>query len=116
MFQWYIPLYTILLFIACCLKLSPSKHLTSYLHHILVFAVFVISINFIFKTTNASINNPSAFINFTNGARVRTYLRAGKILYEEYPQATLMTTEIGGLGYSFEGKFLMRLDWHHLTF
>jgi hypothetical protein len=106
MFQWYIPLYTIPILIACFIGASSIKHLTVYLNKTLVFVLFLMSVIFFISTTYASTHNPGVFINFTSGARVRTYIKVGKILFEEYPYATLMTTEIGGLGYSFEGKIL----------
>ncbi|HSB66952.1 MAG TPA: hypothetical protein VLD65_10255, partial [Anaerolineales bacterium] len=40
---------------------------------------------------------------FLFSARVRNYLQVGRQLYEKYPQARLMTSEIGGIGYSFQG-------------
>lgn len=40
---------------------------------------------------------------FLFSARVRNYVEIGKQLYEKYPQARLMTSEIGGIGYGFQG-------------
>jgi hypothetical protein len=37
---------------------------------------------------------------------VKAYLNIGTILNDEYPNATLLTSEIGGLGYAFRGRIL----------
>lgn len=105
-FQWYIPMYTIPLFIACFMNFSSTKYKTDYIYWVPIFTLFFISVLFITKSVYASMEDPSAFTNFISGSRVRTYLRVGNILYEEYPNESLMTTEIGGLGYSFSGEIL----------
>jgi len=40
------------------------------------------------------------------GARVQRYLEVGSMLYQHFPDARLMTSEIGGLGASFKGEIL----------
>jgi hypothetical protein len=54
----------------------------------------------------ASTFDPSFFSLFENNARVKVYLQVGSILNEEYPNAKLLTSEIGSLGYSFKGEIL----------
>jgi hypothetical protein len=39
-------------------------------------------------------------------ARVHEYLKIGMLLNNACPKATLLTSEIGGLGYSFHGRIL----------
>jgi hypothetical protein len=48
----------------------------------------------------------TAYQHFAEGARVRKYLEVGRKLKARYPDAALMTTEIGGLGYGFGGRIL----------
>lgn len=54
----------------------------------------------------ASFYNRSKFSLFESGSRVKLYLKVGEILNEEYPNAKLLTSEIGGLGYTFKGEIL----------
>ncbi|MEA3349876.1 MAG: hypothetical protein U9Q82_04570 [Chloroflexota bacterium] len=42
----------------------------------------------------------------TSGARVQRYMEVGSVLNRIFPTARLMTSEIGGLGYSFRGELL----------
>jgi hypothetical protein len=41
-----------------------------------------------------------------DGIRVQRYLEVGKELYTLFPNARLLTSEIGGLGYSFRGEII----------
>jgi hypothetical protein len=59
---------------------------------------------FIGTTFYSSVYRPNAFVLFESGSRVKMYLMVGKIINEDYPNVTLLTSEIGGLGYSFQGK------------
>jgi len=79
-----------------CPRLSPSS----------VLFVLLLSIPFnlnLIQTTIAAAGHPYLYTGFETGARVRNYLEVGSNLYADYPNATLMTSEIGGLGYSFKG-------------
>lgn len=40
------------------------------------------------------------------GMRVDRYLQVGSLLYQKYPQARLLTSEIGALGYAFKGEII----------
>jgi hypothetical protein len=44
--------------------------------------------------------------NIAPGLRVQRYLEVGKVLYAVYPNARLLTSEIGGLGYTFKGEII----------
>ena len=41
-----------------------------------------------------------------SGARVKMYQKIGNLLNTEYPHKTLLTSEIGALGYTFQGEIL----------
>jgi hypothetical protein len=43
---------------------------------------------------------------FAESARVHEYRRIGAALYQQCPSGTLMTSEIGGLGWGFRGTIL----------
>lgn len=106
LFEWYTPLYTIPILVACFLY----SHLIAYPRNIIIkiplITLFLLSIVFISSIVNAEFYNPNSFILFGGGARVKTYLEVGEILNHEYKNATLLTSEIGGLGYSFKGKII----------
>jgi hypothetical protein len=105
-FTWYSPLYMIPLLVACFL----CSNLTPYPKNIIVKSLFggilLISAFSITRSFYASTKDPSAFDQFEPGSRVKVYRFIGSILYDEYPNATLLTSEIGGLGYAFKGEIL----------
>ena len=104
-FTWYKPLYMLPFFLACFLysHLPDCGH-KNILSKATLSAFFLISTISTLQIAYASICDPSAFSLFMGGLRVKTYLATGKILNDEYPTATLLTSEIGGLGYSFRGR------------
>lgn len=105
-FGWYVPLYMIPLTTAVSLMVVTA----SRLYHKLVCALFLfyLSISCVFSgyVLYAAFDHPGQFDRFEEGARVRTYKHIGRVLNSEYPQATLLSSEIGGLGYEFTGKIL----------
>ncbi|MDD2998051.1 MAG: hypothetical protein PHV05_03245 [Candidatus Riflebacteria bacterium] len=101
-FTWYKPLYMLPLFIACFLYSHLGR--TNILSKATLSAFFLISTISTLQIAYASICDPSTFSLFMGGLRVKTYLATGKILNDEYPTASLLTSEIGGLGYSFRGR------------
>jgi hypothetical protein len=68
--------------------------------------LFVFDLFLFVQFCYAAILDQGEYVLFESGARVRTYLETGRLLYEEYPNATLLTPEIGGLGYTFRGEIL----------
>ena len=49
---------------------------------------------------------PGNMAGFAESARVHEYRRIGAALYQQCPSGTLMTSEIGGLGWGFQGTIL----------
>jgi hypothetical protein len=101
-FDWYIPLFMLPITISLILfslKYSENKILST-----LSFILFVFSSISILITFYSAFHKPGYFVLFESGSRVKMYLTIGKIINEEYPNATLLTSEIGGLGYSFNKK------------
>jgi hypothetical protein len=105
-FEWYIPLYAVPFLIACFLSAFARKHpRTTITRNLLNLLMLVASISLV-GILYASFGHPSAFYYFEYGSRLKVYLNVGAMLKEEYPNATLLTSEIGGLGYSFNGRIL----------
>jgi len=102
LFDWYIPLYMLPIVVSLFLYLSkyPKHKILGALHFVLLL-FSVISIGRTIYSTSYKFNH---FVLFESGSRVKVYLSIGKIINEDYPNATLLTSEIGGLGYSFHGK------------
>ena len=105
-FDWYIPLYSVPILLACVLYstlvIQPFQII---LKSLLVITSFIALVS-IFTTLLSALSNPSYFSLFESGSRVRTYLMVGNILNEDYPNKALLSSEIGGLGYSFPGEML----------
>ena len=57
-------------------------------------------------STVASFGPTERYLFFASNARVRQYLEVGARLYERFPDATLMSSEIGGLGHAFKGRIV----------
>jgi hypothetical protein len=70
------------------------------------FVLFVIGLVVLIQFSIAAFWDPGTFVQFESGSRVKTYLAVGRILSMEYPGAILLSSEIGGLGYSFPGQVL----------
>jgi len=102
-FEWYQALYTIPMFLSCFTLYEKTKIKVIKIH-LIVFTV-ILSIG-LFSTLLASLGQYQRYSYFVGGSRVKTYLNVGKILYSEYPDSELLTSEIGGLGYSFKGKII----------
>lgn len=106
MFDWYYPLFTVPILVSFFLYANDAEYPQSIVAKVILFFLSFTSIISVSQTIFASINNPQTFSLFGNGSRVKTYLIIGEVLYEEYPNATLLSPEIGGLGYSFRGEIL----------
>lgn len=98
--SWYMPLYELPLFFSVLIFSGLRRRLAvTILVSILVSPfVYQLSRNFV-----ASFGQHQFYTDFSEGARVRKYLEVGRRLHSEYPNARLLTSEIGGLGYGFRG-------------
>jgi len=121
-FEWYMPLYSIP--IAFGVYYYAEKITTFFLNKeyvettqkknkyqvipIVLLAV-IITINplaSLIQNTYAAIYDMSKNSSAATGMRVQRYMEVGRILYTLYPDARLLTSEIGGLGYSFHGEII----------
>lgn len=103
-FEWYTPLFIIPLLMALILGASKEVFTRNTAAIGLQVVPFLMSLFLFVQFSYAAVFDPGSYVLFENGARVKTYLQAGRILYEAYPGAALLTSEIGGLGYAFQGK------------
>ena len=104
LFDWYIPLYMIPISTAYFSYSYLIKFPRNIIISLLLFFLFSLSAISVSTTIYSAFYKPSAFILFESGARVKMYLAVSKIINEDYPNATLLTSEIGGIGYCFKGK------------
>ncbi len=104
---WYYPLFLLPVMIGlfACAVGAPKK-----IHFLVFAAVFLLFEPFIADATRIAlygVTGKKVYIpHFDSTARVRQYLAISKELYETYPDEILMTSEIGAVGYGFEGYIL----------
>lgn len=104
LFGWYLPLYLIPIFLYLSYAVFKiDKPILLVLLILVLFPFYKESIKTIYASITADY---SKFSNFKSGARVQKYLEISKQLYLKYPNVTLLTSEIGGLGYGFKGYIL----------
>lgn len=96
---WYLPL-VISPVVVSVVPIMAKKRPASIVLSIVASLAFGITL---IQGLAASAISPIFWPDFEAGARVRKYLEVGALLYRQYPTATLLTSEIGGLGYSFKG-------------
>ncbi len=104
LFDWYIPIYMLPLVVAYFSYSYLTAPPRNIVLKMLLAILFVVSALSIISTASAIFNQPDNFELFESGARVKMYLTVGTMINEEYPDASLLTSEIGGLGYSFKGR------------
>jgi hypothetical protein len=101
LFSWYIPLFLVPLVIVWLD--SPATYAAWAKRTLVVVVVAPFLLQLAGNVAAVALERPELSTQFVSGARVRQYLHVGRTLYERFPQAQLMTSEIGGLGYSFRG-------------
>jgi hypothetical protein len=103
-FPWYVPIYTLPLVFGFAVWIVREKQWRLFS----LWALFLAPYLFLFiqAAYAALFEQQQVYKNFKPGARVRQYLAVGAQLKHKFPNARLLTSEIGGLGYAFEGKVL----------
>lgn len=99
---WYVPL-VVSPIVVSIVPVMTKKKAASIALAIVASVVFSMSL---VRGLAASAISPVLWPDFETGARVRKYLEVGEWLYRQYPEARLLTAEIGGLGYSFKGTII----------
>jgi len=100
-FTWYKPLYLLPIVFTLLTIISSRKNIPLILLLILITGSHLINmIKYSFEAVFSKISLPQT----AEAARVENYLRIGKMLNDKYPGKTLLTSEVGALGFSFEGE------------
>lgn len=105
-FPWYSPLYLTPLLGALALGLKrPYAGWSASAARVLAAPLLVVwTVAFVQVLLSSFV--PRMFPDYEANARARSYLRIGSELHAKYPDAHLMTSEIGALGYAFGGFIL----------
>lgn len=102
-FDWYTPLYSVPLVIAVsAVSLQKKNYVLAFFSIILIIKpviFFSTSLPYSIKPENKSTLSVAS-------ARVGNYIEIGRWLNKYYPERTLLTSEIGGLGFGFKGKII----------
>jgi hypothetical protein len=102
-FPWYSPLVLAPL-AAASLSVAQRSHRALALVALLLWVPFVVELA---PSASAVLRNrPDDYRYFRVNARVGQYIQVGEALFEAYPAATLLSSEVGGLGYGFRGSIL----------
>ena len=106
-FLWYDPLFMVpILIVNGYVLLTSTTPGERTFQKILLAPMVIASALIISQYLAAGALNPAYFPAFSEGARSRQYISIGTSLYARYPNANLMTSEIGGLGYGFKGEII----------
>jgi len=100
-FPWYRPLYFGLLFLPALIGAIRSRKLEPYLWLAAALLPLLYDLG---GSVIAACGRPEAARHFLEGARARQTSEVAAELYREYPHATLMTSEIGAVGFGFRGR------------
>jgi hypothetical protein len=103
LFQWYIPMILVPLAVGMCVVLPRKK---MYAALLLLMAVHRIPVSAVREAYGVLERDPAQYRHFTEGARVRQYLHIGTELSSLFPNAALMTPEVGALGWTFGGRII----------
>jgi len=100
-FPWYRPLYFSLLFLSGFIGAALSARPIAYLGLLVCAAPFLYELG---ASASAALGNPENARHFLEGARARRTVAIAADLYQKYPHAVMMTSEIGAVGFGFRGR------------
>lgn len=100
-FPWYRPLYFSFLFLTGLLGAARAPTRRAYLG---VAAAALPFLHDLRGSLVAAHGQPEMARHFLEGARARRTRALAAELYRDYPDAVLMTSEIGAVGFDFRGK------------
>lgn len=107
-FHWYAPLVyvPVLVGMALMILLDPStlRKAAASLFLVLIFLNIYEHLGLLIRS--GLTNDSSRVFLLSESARAHTYLAVGRALYRACPHSELLTSEIGALGYSFQGEIL----------
>jgi hypothetical protein len=103
LFQWYVPLILLPLAVAMCALLRDKK---TYAILLLLAAIHRFPASAMREAYGLLVRDPSQHPSYAEGARTRQYLHIGTDLSALFPDAVLMTPEVGALGWTFRGRVI----------
>jgi hypothetical protein len=101
-FPWYTPLFNVPL--AWCAAVGVSRARRPWSSALFLLVLVVPSAWGLASSGRAVLGRPDAYRYFDSNARTRKYIEVGRRLVARYPDATLLSSEIGGLGWGFSGR------------
>jgi hypothetical protein len=109
-FEWYLPLYTVALaWPMLAAALDPATGSLSVVSRrlaglgalaLFIWPAFVGFAGYV----RGAVVNPAYAPGFLQGARVRRYIEVGRTLFASFPDQVLLTSEVGGLAFAFDGR------------
>jgi hypothetical protein len=103
-FPWYVPLVAVPVTFALCVMAARSRMLVAWAALVVIIALpHAVTLA---HSSLAAAGEFDRYAFFAQNARARKYLETGKRLFERFPDARLMSSEIGGLGYTFKGRII----------
>jgi len=100
-FVWYAPLFTLTLSIVAATTVTRGIVPSRVLSGLILAPLFSVGLLCLVGVVHLS-----WYPLFESGARVRQYLHVGSMLEASFPHARILTSEIGGLGFSFGGTIV----------
>ena len=106
-FPWYIPIYTLPLLASYGLALTGGNRRLRCVVALLATFMAVGPLTYAGREAFGLVTGrPSLYRDYWTGLRVRRYLEIGANLAQRYPGTTLMTSEVGALGWEFGGRII----------
>jgi hypothetical protein len=103
-FPWYVPLFAVPFTFALYAAAARTRLVAAYIGLLLIIGLpHVMTLG---GSALAAAGHPSLYRYFAQNARALKYLETGERLYERFPEARLMSSEIGALGYTFRGRII----------
>jgi hypothetical protein len=104
LFEWYLPIIFVPLAVSSVLLPAPRRRLCVAV--LLLIAFRPLPMRSVLEAYGLLVGNDTMYRDYLPGTRVRQYTHIGAELWHLFPAATLMTSEIGGLGWAFRGKVI----------
>lgn len=106
-FEWYTPLYLLPLLTGCSLALAAADRRRRLLAAVLLACIAAAPLAAAGREASGLIaGRHDALTAYGPGLRVQRYLQIGAQLSARYPGASLLTSEIGGLGWAFPYRII----------
>lgn len=100
-FGWYPPLFILPIFLSFLIIALNKKNMTIAAFLLLFLMPYL---NSGARYAYAAVFDRTAYPFYREGAKVKKYIATAERLNQLYPGCNLMASEIGGLGYEYQGK------------